>query len=179
VGATHLCDAIEENLERGSDLRRDRRPFVFASIENLPFRDDTFDYLYAVHVLEHAENPTQALQELERVARAGYIETPTPFAERLYGWKNHRCTVRWARSRLEFGPKIEPQRQIDFHALYKRFLPWKATHKALDIAFGLLYVRVEFRRKDGAPTMRNLGRRQALHDLVHDPVKEGVGPPIS
>jgi SAM-dependent methyltransferase len=176
--ATHLCDALEENLERGSDLKRDSRPFVYASIDCLPFRDESFDYLYAVHVLEHTANPAGALEELTRVARAGYVETPTPFAERMYGWKNHRCTVRWTGGRLEFGPKIEPQRRIDFHALYKRFLPWKAIHKTLDIAFGLLYVRIEFRHGDGKVVIKNLGRRQALYDLFHDPLTEGVGPPV-
>ena len=55
AAATHLCDALEENLERGSDLKHDQRPFVYADIEQLPFKTGAFGFVYAVHVLEHAQ----------------------------------------------------------------------------------------------------------------------------
>ncbi len=176
VDATHLCDAHEENLERGGDLARGGRPFVYARIEGLPFKPGVFDYLYAVHVLEHTENPADTLAELTRVSARGYIETPTPFAERLYGWKNHRCTVSFEGDAFTFGPKLAPQVNLDFHALYKKNPAWKAIHKGLDIVLNLLYVRVEFSHADGQVRFRRLGRRQALHDLIHDPLTEGVGP---
>lgn len=176
ASATHLCDALEENQERGSDLKRDQRPFVFADIERLPFKTGAFGFVYAVHVLEHAANPQAALDELTRVSKAGYIETPTPFAERLYGWKNHRVTVSFKGGRFRFGPKLEPQRTLDMHRLYRVLPLWKAIHKGLDIVLNLLYVRVEFRTDGKAVTMKSLGRAQAIYDLVHDPVQEGVGP---
>lgn len=177
AAATHLCDALEENLERGSDLKRDNRPFVYADIERLPFKDGAFGFVYAVHVLEHAASPQAALDELTRVANAGYIETPTPFAERLYGWTNHRATVSFKDGKFAFGPKIEPQRTLDMHRLYRVLPIWKAIHKGLDIVLNLLYVRVEFSHSGNAVTLKRLGRTQAIYDLVHDPVSEGVGPP--
>jgi len=177
AAATHLCDAFEENLERGSDLRLDGRPFVFADIERLPFKTTSFGFVYAVHVLEHAAHPEAALRELTRVSQAGYIETPTPFAERLYGWKNHRATVSFRRGKFSFGPKIEPQRTLDMHRLYRIFPLWKAIHKGLDIVLNILYVRVKFAHEGNEVAMETLGRGQALYDLVHDPVRDGVGPP--
>jgi ubiquinone/menaquinone biosynthesis C-methylase UbiE len=69
-------------------------------VESLPFKDKTFDYVYASHVLEHTRNPEAACQELMRIARAGYIETPSPFYEQGYnyphpnrGWSFHRWFV--------------------------------------------------------------------------------------
>lgn len=47
----------------------------------MPFRDKAFDYSILSHVLEHLENPARALKEVERVSRAGYIETPNAMAE--------------------------------------------------------------------------------------------------
>jgi SAM-dependent methyltransferase len=165
-----------ENLERGSDLVRDGRPFLLADIEHLPFRDAVFDYLYAVHVLEHAANPPAALAELTRVARGGYIETPTRFAERIYGWKNHRCTVRFRNGGFTFGSKVTPQTGLDLHRLYRSFVPWKAVHKLVDFSLNVLYVRVEFRRTSDGTEFRPLGRRQAIADLIRHRLHEGVGP---
>lgn len=179
AAATHLCDALEENLERGSDLKRDGRPFVYAEIDHLPFKGGAFDFVYAVHVLEHSPAPQAALDELTRVAKAGYIETPTPFAERLYGWTNHRATVSFKGGRFVFGPKVEPQRTLDMHKLYRVFPVWKAIHKGLDLVLNVLYVRVLFRRQDEGVSLKSLGRGQAIYDLVHDPLVQGVGPPPS
>lgn len=176
LDATHLCDAHEENLERGGDLVKDGRPFVYARIENMPFKSGTIDYLYAVHVLKHTDTPYAALSELTRLRTRGYIETPTPFVERLYGWKNHRCTVSFSGGFFTFGSKIAPQANLDLHAQFKKNPLSKAVYKGLDIVLNLLYLRIEFSNADGRVHYRKLGRRQALYDMIHDPLAEGVGP---
>jgi SAM-dependent methyltransferase len=61
--------------------------------ENLPFKDKAFDYVIAAHVLEHSPFPEKFLAELQRVARAGYIETPDAFMERINPYKDHRLEV--------------------------------------------------------------------------------------
>ena len=55
----------------------DGKPVYQCSIENLPFADSEFDFVYCSHVLEHVDNPEAACRELMRVAKRGYIETPT------------------------------------------------------------------------------------------------------
>jgi SAM-dependent methyltransferase len=50
------------------------RPFVAASGTALPFRDDAFDVVWSVWVLEHVRNPERALAEIRRVVRhGGYV----------------------------------------------------------------------------------------------------------
>ncbi|MGB0908935.1 MAG: class I SAM-dependent methyltransferase [Nitrospirales bacterium] len=100
--ATHLVDLWQENnSERGKSIKRHGRPLIVATLEALPFKDQTFDYIIASHVVEHVEDPTQACNELIRVGRAGYVETPSPFYEQGYnfpnpirrGWSFHRWFV--------------------------------------------------------------------------------------
>ena len=51
----------------------------------LPFSDNEFDFVYCRHVLEDIYNPFHVCQEMSRVAKAGYIETPSPMAEMCRG----------------------------------------------------------------------------------------------
>ena len=88
-----LLDAYEETRERHWDPLIHDRPTVLSFGENLPFRDKSFDYVIAAHVLEHTPYPEKFLAELQRVARAGYIETPDAFMERINPYKDHRLEV--------------------------------------------------------------------------------------
>lgn len=65
------------------------RPTVLGNALKLPFKDKSFDYIIASHVLEHMPDPDQFLQELQRVGKAGYIETPNAIYERLNPSKSH------------------------------------------------------------------------------------------
>lgn len=69
--ATHFVDwAPGENVV-SCDLNRD----------DLPFADREFDFVYCRHVLEDLYDPFHVCEEMSRVARAGYVETPSPLAE--------------------------------------------------------------------------------------------------
>jgi len=88
-----LCDAYEETQERFfAPLIKDR-PTVLAFVERLPFKDDAFDFVIASHVLEHSADPERFLGEIQRVARAGYIEVPDAFMERLTHYGFHRLEI--------------------------------------------------------------------------------------
>ncbi len=93
-GAHVVCDYFSDDLERADSLRIDR-PFVWAAAEMLPFKDKAFDYSIASHILEHVEDPSSVLDELSRVSRAGYIETPSAFYEFAVPHPYHvsRCSV--------------------------------------------------------------------------------------
>ncbi len=91
--ANVLLDAYEERRERHWAPLVVNRPFVFGHVESLPFRTGAFDFLIASHVLEHCRDPKRTLAEFERVARAGYIETPDAFMERLNPYHDHRLEV--------------------------------------------------------------------------------------
>lgn len=47
--------------------------FQEGNIHALPFGDDTFDVVHAHQVLQHIENPVQAIQEMRRVVKKGGI----------------------------------------------------------------------------------------------------------
>ncbi|MBK7920617.1 MAG: methyltransferase domain-containing protein [Candidatus Promineifilaceae bacterium] len=79
-----LCDKfLDDNAERGFDLVVDR-PLVAGDVQNLPFRSDAFDFIITRHILEHVESPDAFFTEIQRVAPAGYIETPTIIWEHLH-----------------------------------------------------------------------------------------------
>ena len=48
---------------------------------SLPYGDKEFDFVYCRHVLEDLIYPFRVMNEMQRIAKAGYIETPSPMAE--------------------------------------------------------------------------------------------------
>jgi len=88
-----LLDAYEVTRERHYQPLIADRPIVLGMVEDMPFRDDAFDFVIACHVLEHSTDIAAALRELQRVARAGYIECPDAFLERINPYKDHRYEV--------------------------------------------------------------------------------------
>jgi hypothetical protein len=65
-----------------------------------PFDDGQFDFAVCSHTLEDVRDPLWVCSELTRVARAGYIETPSRLEEQTYGvhgpwvgWSHHRWLV--------------------------------------------------------------------------------------
>ncbi len=79
--ATHLADITTDNNTYGRAgvpfKYVDGKPVFECNIEELPFEDKEFDFVYCSHVLEHIINPKKACDELIRIAKRGYIETPT------------------------------------------------------------------------------------------------------
>jgi len=55
------------------DIDKNVNPDFVASADDLPFEDEKFNYLYAIHVLEHMENTNNALKEWARVVKKGGI----------------------------------------------------------------------------------------------------------
>ena len=69
---------IDTNYHRCGDVKiYPHQTFVHADGEKLPFKDKEFDYVICNQVLEHVEHPEAFVKELCRVARRGYIETPS------------------------------------------------------------------------------------------------------
>jgi SAM-dependent methyltransferase len=124
-----LVDKHLEDAEREGPLQRDHRPLVICDLANLPFRDRVFGYVIAAHVLEHVEEPESAAREIERVGRAGYIETPSALMEFVEPHREyHRWSVRLEDGRLVFVPKDPVSRQFRQHLTHRLItanLGWK------------------------------------------------------
>jgi SAM-dependent methyltransferase len=103
--ANVLLDAYEATRERHWVPLKADRPTVLGFVECLPFRDHAFDFVIASHVLEHSAHPERFLSELQRVAKAGYIETPDAFMERVNPYQDHRLEVTTREGRLVIRKK--------------------------------------------------------------------------
>jgi SAM-dependent methyltransferase len=82
---------VDSNFHRSGDIKvLDKQTFLEADGEALPFKDKEFDYVICCHVLEHAENPVKFLAEQFRVAKRGYLETPSLLGEYLFPRVSHK-----------------------------------------------------------------------------------------
>lgn len=99
--ATHLADfAINDNHygRAGVPFKYlEGKPVFECNVEHMPFKDKEFDFVYCSHVLEHVQSPSQACEELMRIAKKGYIETPTRCKDLWLNTakkSNHKWTVK-------------------------------------------------------------------------------------
>lgn len=89
-----LCDRfLNDDTERAGAIKI-TRPLVIADACCLPFPDDSFDFVFASHVAEHIDDLPMFLSEIQRVAPAGYIETPNYLFEQTVGNVRHLWAFR-------------------------------------------------------------------------------------
>jgi len=163
--ATHLCDLYFEDTERGAHLVIDR-PFVNCSLEYLPFRASSFEFVYACHVLEHVNDPNLAFSELLRVANGGYIECPSFLTERVYGWPFHKRSICCEDGKIKCRRKPSTQKIIDMHKVYRTNFVIKITHNVLDVLFGCLYMRICWTKNGTLIKISSLSLKQRLTLLM-------------
>jgi Methyltransferase domain len=77
--------------------------------EAYPFRDGELDFVICSHTLEDVRDPVWVCSEMERIAKAGYIEVPSRLEEQTYGfqgpwvgWGHHHWLVDVVDGRIEF-----------------------------------------------------------------------------
>jgi Methyltransferase domain len=97
-------DRGEERFGPQSWVRRD-----ICEREPWPFAGRQFDFAICSHTLEDVRDPVWVCSELQRVARAGYVEVPAVREELTYGiqgpwvgWGHHRWLVLVAERGIEF-----------------------------------------------------------------------------
>ena len=117
--ANVLLDAYETTRERHWAPLATDRPTVLGFVENLPFKDRAFDFVIAAHVLEHSADPVRFLAELQRVAKAGYIEVPDAFMERINPYRDHRLEITCRDQKLVIRKKKAWQHDPEVIELYE------------------------------------------------------------
>ena len=77
--------------------------------EPWPFPDERFDFAICSHTLEDIRDPIWVCQELQRVAKAGYIEVPSRLEEQArgvqgdwVGWGHHHWLIDIGQNSVEF-----------------------------------------------------------------------------
>lgn len=128
-----LLDAFEVTRQRHWAPLVADRPTMLGAVERLPFRDKSFDFVIASHVLEHSADPEVFLSELQRVARAGYIEVPDAFMERLNPYRDHRLEIAVRDGTLIIRKKAFWQADAELAELYeanaKKYIAGEAIPK--------------------------------------------------
>lgn len=88
-------DPVAERFSAETWVQRD-----ICDHEPWPFEDDQFDFAVCSHTLEDIRDPVWVCGELNRVARAGYIEVPSRLEEQsmgvhgpFVGWSHHHWLV--------------------------------------------------------------------------------------
>jgi hypothetical protein len=88
--ATHVIDLLpyetrraREALDPMDEERFSAATWIVADVCSppWPFADGSFDFAVCSHLLEDVRDPLAVCRELNRVARAGYIETPSRLRE--------------------------------------------------------------------------------------------------
>jgi hypothetical protein len=94
----------EEQFRPETWIRRD-----LCDRERYPFGDKEIDFAVCSHTLEDVRDPLWVCSEMNRIAKAGYIEVPSRLEEQSYGfqgpwvgWAHHRWLVVASDGRLEF-----------------------------------------------------------------------------
>lgn len=91
-GAKVYAGDFQEETVKSAKLFAKKAKITKFSAENLPFKDNSFDFVYLLDVLEHIKNPARALSEAVRVAKKNakiFIEFSPyyayPTGHHLYG----------------------------------------------------------------------------------------------
>jgi hypothetical protein len=110
-------DSASERFTAETWVRRD-----ICDREPWPFEDGRFDFAVCSQTLEDVRDPVWVCQELQRVARAGYVEVPSRLEEHSWGvhgpwagWSHHRwlCDVTDGGIEFVFKPHLMHARETD------------------------------------------------------------------
>ena len=130
---------VDSNYHRCGNLKiYPHQQFINANGEALPFKDKEFDYVICNQVLEHAENPAEFIREQCRVAKRGYMETPSLLGEFLFPKKSHKWIILHLDNKLILFEKsrMPGNYENNYGELFLNYLPYQSlTYKLLWYSF--------------------------------------------
>jgi ubiquinone/menaquinone biosynthesis C-methylase UbiE len=71
TGIDYGRDSIKDAKRRSKNARIDKVNFRHADVLNIPYKDNTFDFVFSNGVLHHTTDPFRGIQELCRVLKPG------------------------------------------------------------------------------------------------------------
>jgi len=112
LGYTNVI-GIELHKEYVDYCRKKGRNVILGDVHNLKFDNESFDFIYCRHVLEHCLDPIKVLSELLRVAKEkGAIYCSFPMQEKVFG--KHTTAI----PNLRTVNKILKNIDYNFHPIY-------------------------------------------------------------
>lgn len=104
---------VDSNYHRNGDIKVYKgQQFICADGEQLPFEDGAFDYVICCQVLEHVDDPIKFCKEQGRVAKRGYMETPSLVGEYLMPKESHK----WVSLEIEGKIVMFEKEKVNFKA---------------------------------------------------------------
>jgi len=116
---------IDSNYHRKTDIKvLHNQEFIQADGADMPFSDNEFDFVICNQVLEHVDDPKAFLSEQSRVAKRGYLETPSVVGEYLFPKESHRWLILPIEGKLIIMDKAANwfDSQFDFGLLFLTYL---------------------------------------------------------
>jgi ubiquinone/menaquinone biosynthesis C-methylase UbiE len=84
------------DIQNLSDFYKDKdKKFVLIQNKDLPFKDNEFDFIYASHVIEHVDDVSYFIKELQRISKQGYIELPSMLEDNIVLSENNIKDHKW------------------------------------------------------------------------------------
>jgi len=107
--ANIIVDKFLEGLsERPTDFVDNGAYIVQCDFSKMPFKDSAIDFSYSSHTVEHLYNLNEALKEMERVSKRGFITCPSAFREQIMAHKMHLWFVEENCGKIYFKGKQKP-----------------------------------------------------------------------
>ena len=149
---------INDNTHRCGNIKiYPHQIFINADGENMPFENKEFDYAICCQVLEHVDHPAKFISELCRVAKRGYIETPSLIGEFLFPKKAHRWVILDIDQKLVIFEKAQiPGNYIkDYGELFLNYLAYQSLpYKILGFTEGNIMIN-RYEWKDNIDILLN------------------------
>lgn len=141
---------VDTNFHRCGDIKiYPHQSFINANGETLPFKDKEFDYVICNQVLEHADDPAKFIREQCRVAKRGYMKTPSLLGEFLFPKKSHKWIILYLDNKLILfeKSKMPGNYENNYGELFLNYLPYQSlTYKLLWLTEGdLMLNRCEWK----------------------------------
>jgi len=110
---TETREIISLDVQKPQNPLSSENTFVLGSVENLPFKDDLFDFIYCLSVIQLIEDDRAAIEEIFRILKPGgrfYFTVPT-----------RRSVFRVIRElEIHFGTYKYPQFNVKHHHYYAK-----------------------------------------------------------
>ena len=151
-GASAIGDVNCDLLVPESDLRmvpmgswKAPKNFVRADVRYLPFRSRSFALVHCSHVLEHLEDPLEALRELKRVS-SSRVAVILPFAlfsvfDVFWCGRGFGAHVKWLRKHHKHFFLMDPLKTGSFKLMFPSLAAALRKEKSFK---GLLRIPIPF-----------------------------------
>ena len=113
------------------------RMICYSDSNSLPLKDKSIDYFILSNALDFSLNPGQLLNEIVRVAKSGYIESPNVLLERFYPHPVRISELAISENELLISIKSSPVQDkfLSGLQLYKNDSMWSAIFSSIPNLF--------------------------------------------